>query len=239
LRATRQSRQAKGTSVLQQAARAHGVPLWVLVGVKLQETGSGTGASNPFQFEPSTAASAGVRDVNNFSESANGAAALLASYHRKFGSWNAAFEAYNGGEGAVGGGYAYNEADILGKLKEFGTSKAALTAVEKRGSGTVPVSITGTLGEGLEWLQHNFGSEAGVPGIGTPGVQPGTNAERAGEAASSLSIVPEAIGDFFSLLTKGETWIRLAEILAGAVLIFLALKGLTGADLPTPGVTLG
>jgi hypothetical protein len=238
LRATRQRNQAKGTTVLQQAARAHGVPLWVLVGVKLQETGSGATASNPFQFEPGTAANAGVKNVDNFSEAANGAAALLAAYHHQFGSWNAAFEAYNGGPGAVGKGVAYTEADILAKLKEFGTSKAALNSVD-RSSATKTVSLGGTLGEGLEWLQHNFGSEAGVPGIGTPGVQPNTNAERAGEAAGSLSVIPETISNFFSLLGKGETWIRLGEILAGALLIFLALKGLTGAELPSAGVTIG
>ncbi len=42
------------------------------------------------------------------------------------------------------------------------------------------------------------------------------------------------VGDLISLLTSGQTWIRLGEILAGAALIILGLVGLTGAAHAVP-----
>lgn len=41
------------------------------------------------------------------------------------------------------------------------------------------------------------------------------------------------IGDLIGILTSGETWIRLGEILAGAVLVIIGLKGLSGVELPS------
>lgn len=43
----------------------------------------------------------------------------------------------------------------------------------------------------------------------------------------------EALGSFFSLLTSGETWLRIGEVLGGVILLFLGLKGLTGVELPS------
>ncbi len=41
------------------------------------------------------------------------------------------------------------------------------------------------------------------------------------------------IGGLIEFLTSGETWLRAGEILAGAILIILGLKGLTGVDFPS------
>lgn len=53
------------------------------------------------------------------------------------------------------------------------------------------------------------------------------------EAAGGLSSGLSSVGDFFSALTNVETWIRIGEVLAGAVLLYLGLKSLTGAELPS------
>jgi hypothetical protein len=208
--------------VIEEAAHRWKIPVWALLGVKLMETGSGgAGTANPFQIEPGTASSLGVRDVNNFAESANGAAKLLAQYRRKFRSWSAAFEAYNGGEGAVGGGYAYNQSDVESKLHEFG--------VRAKG-GRSFVSLQSDLekfGEGeLEIPQKLFGGE--VPSLG----KLGEGAEALGGAVSgpieSLGTDLANVGKFFALLLSGEFWIRAGEIAAGAILLYMGLKNLTG-----------
>ncbi len=43
----------------------------------------------------------------------------------------------------------------------------------------------------------------------------------------------DTIGSLISLLTSGETWLRLGEIVAGGILLLLGLKSLTGAEFPT------
>jgi hypothetical protein len=241
--ARRRSASSNAATVLQEAAKRNGVPLWALVGVKLSEDGTSTSAQGGFGIEPATQKSLGIKSLSNFAEVADGAARLLASYHKQFGSWSRAFEAYNGGPGAVGQGYAYNEAHVLAKLAEFGTSKAALTRAEKVPAGTkVNASFLGPLGEGFSWLQEHFGGLPAEPLRGAEGKPPGALEEAGGAAKSGIGGIGsglEAIGSFFELLLKGETWLRIGEVLAGAILIFLALKGLTGVELPTPGVKLG
>jgi hypothetical protein len=201
------------------AAKKYKVPVWVLVGVKLMETGSSATAANPFQFEPGTAAQAGVRNVNDPYESAEGAAKLLHGYKRKFGSWNAAFEAYNGGPGAVGRGVAYTQADVEAKLHEFGLGQLA-----PGGAHNVLSLKELPLLESLNpfnWFKKHPSE--------TP---PGKEVERVGGAINS-------IGGLVEVLTDVHTWLRIGELLAGAVLIYLALKTLTGtgvSDLPGAGL---
>ena len=68
-------------SVITQAANRVGVDPRVLYGVFGQESSYGKGApDNPFQLEPGTAASLGVKNRGNFTEAANGAARYLAQY---------------------------------------------------------------------------------------------------------------------------------------------------------------
>jgi hypothetical protein len=140
--AQRQPRLHNPAEILGQAARRWQVPVWALVGVKLSETGSDPHASNPFQFEPGTARSYGV-DTNSLASSANGAAHLLHDYYGRYHNWDSVFEAYNGGPGAVGKGYAYNTAHVRSKLAEFGVagkSDAAMLGLfgGKANLGSVP-----------------------------------------------------------------------------------------------------
>jgi hypothetical protein len=220
--------------VIAEAAARWRVPVWALVGVKLAETGNDPNAANPFQFEPGTAKSAGVRDVNNLHESADGAAKLLAGYKRQFGSWNAAFEAYNGGPGAVGGGYAYDEAHIKSKLAEYGVSQLASTR-RNVSLGSQAQQWAEGYGDMLEklFIPHSpqIPSSPGNPALEANPLVP--QSPLSGGAGSLLSF--PNIEAFFNLLRTGQLWIRLAEIIAGAVLAYLALKELTGtgfSDLP-------
>lgn len=213
------------------AARRWRVPLWALVGVKLAETGTAASAPNPFQFEPGTARSVGVRDVNSFSESANGAAKLLASYKHRFGSWNAAFEAYNGGPGAVGGGYAYNESHIVSKLAEVGLSKAQLGGSGRR-SVSLLGGLKGTLDKAFGWA---LGGVAGGEAAGEA-----LHKESLGKLGESVIGNPlEGIAGVISTIFSAAFWLRVLEMLGGAVLLYLGLKTLTGvsaSELPGAGL---
>jgi hypothetical protein len=152
----------------------------------------------------------------------------LAGYHRKFGSWGAAFEAYNGGPGAVGGGYAYSQKQVEAKLAEFGLSKAALG-----GGGRQTVSF---FGEAKGLLDKAFGYALGGV-LGGKGTGEAIHEANPGKVAESLNPLGAlgSVADFFSMLTSGEFWIRAGEILAGAILLYMGLKNLTGvgaSDLP-------
>jgi hypothetical protein len=62
----------------------------------------------------------------------------------------------------------------------------------------------------------------------------GANASNpAGAAVSDAEAsIPglQQISTFFSFISQAATWERVAEVLAGAVVVYVALKGLTGAD---------
>jgi hypothetical protein len=223
------------------AAQRYRVPLWVLTAVKLLETGAGSGldstssagAQGPFQFIPSTARTYRV-NVRSFRSSSYGAAHYLRDLYDQFGSWNAALEAYNGGPGAVGKGYAYTQADAEDKLREFGTSK------EELGGDTQFVGLNfGDLLKYVSPLYRLFQGEAPLPKF--PGV-PGTDFQLGDSVlGGGLGDLGKSLGDiaqFFVLLTTLEFWIRLVEVIAGAVLIYMGLKTLTGVSASdVPGAT--
>lgn len=232
---------AKGPSnaeIIVEAAHRWHVPVWVLVAVKLIETGSGSGvgevskagAEGPFQFEPGTAASYGVKDTDNFFESANGAAHYLHDLHKQAGDWSGALEGYNGGPGAIHQGYAYNAEDAKATLKEFGLGKLATAAGPH--SQLAAYKEVGLLEEELQHVPELFGN-------------PGALAQPFGKSLGEGKGVPNplaggeavlgGLGDLVGVLTDVQTWIRAAEVIAGAILIYLGLKALTGqgiSDLP-------
>lgn len=251
-RTRRTSKASTGTAIAT-AAASHGVPLWVLTAVKLLETGSdrGTGAvssagaNGPFQLEPATARSLGVRDPNNFNEAANGAAKLLASYHKKYGSWSAALEAYNGGPGAVGKGYAYNESTAIGKLNEFGFHELV---EEAHGKQLPPTAQGHTVFAATFGLPEGPAAEGILKGLGgLLGHGSGSPEGKLGEEAAPTvgpiveSVVPAPIVQagaatvaFLSMLTDIKFWIRAGEALAALILIYMGLHSLTGQG---PGVS--
>lgn len=212
---TRRATKQTQAQTIAAAAKRNGIPVWVLMGVKLAETGSGA-AANPFQFEPSTASSVGVKNVNSLPESADGAAKLLKQYKEKYGSWDAAFEAYNGGPGAVGGGYAYNKSHITDKLREYGKNELVAEAETGAESKLASFEIPNT-------PLTPFG------GLGLDGDLPGT-----GDLGNLLNFPDEllqaasATTALFAMLTSVDFWIRVGEAIAALILIYMGLHSLTG-----------
>jgi cell wall-associated NlpC family hydrolase len=97
---------AQYVATVEQAASANGIPPSLLAGLIQQESGfnptavSSAGAEGIAQFMPATAAGIGV-DPYDPTSAINGAAQMLASYTRQFGSYADALAAYNAGSSAV------------------------------------------------------------------------------------------------------------------------------------------
>lgn len=223
----RASRQARSrVNQLYRAAKRWRVPLWLLVGVKLAETGSGVGigdestagAQGPFQFIPETARTYHV-NVNSWQSSANGAAHYLHDLYREHGSWDAALQAYSGG--------GYGVSHVEGKLGEFGLSKEALG-----GGGDRFVGFG--LGDVLKYLSplyRLFQGEAPLPKF------PGQDKLPFGGGSEGLAetLGLEGVDNFFAMISTTEFWLRLAEVIVGLILIYMGLKALTGvgvSDVP-------
>jgi peptidoglycan DL-endopeptidase CwlO len=123
---------AQYVGTVEQAASAAGIPASLLAGLIQQESGfnpdavSSAGAEGIAQFMPATAAGIGV-DPYNPTSAINGAAQMLGSYTRQFGSYADALAAYNAGSSAVEryGGippYAETEAYVPAVLSLAGLS---------------------------------------------------------------------------------------------------------------------
>jgi cell wall-associated NlpC family hydrolase len=97
---------AQYVNTVEQAASAYGIPSSLLAGLIQQESGfnpdavSSAGAEGIAQFMPATAAGLGV-DPYDPTSAINGAAQMLGSYTRQFGSYADALAAYNAGSSAV------------------------------------------------------------------------------------------------------------------------------------------
>jgi peptidoglycan DL-endopeptidase CwlO len=97
---------AQYVNTVEQAASSNGIPSSLLAGLIQQESGfnpnavSSAGAEGIAQFMPSTAAGLGV-DPYDPTSAINGAAQMLGSYTRQFGSYADALAAYNAGSSAV------------------------------------------------------------------------------------------------------------------------------------------
>ena len=91
---------------IEQAAASNGIPASLLAALLYHESRfepgavSSAGAEGIAQFMPATAAGMGV-DPTNPTESIEGAAQLLGSYTRQFGSYSDALAAYDAGSSAV------------------------------------------------------------------------------------------------------------------------------------------
>jgi peptidoglycan DL-endopeptidase CwlO len=129
---------AQYVGTVEQAASANGIPASLLAGLLQQESGfnpnavSSAGAEGIAQFMPATAAGLGV-DPYDPTSAINGAAQMLGSYTRQFGSYADALAAYNAGSSAVEryGGippYAETEAYVPAVLSLAGLSDSEESA---------------------------------------------------------------------------------------------------------------
>jgi soluble lytic murein transglycosylase-like protein len=115
-------------AIVDEAAKAHGLPGWVLQGVWGMETDFGknvatssAGAVGDFQFIPSTAKVYGYPMTNTpnaqqFTQQANIAADYLSKLKQSTGSWDAALKSYSGG------GYGVKEVQAKATSAPFNQS---------------------------------------------------------------------------------------------------------------------
>lgn len=218
------------------AAAKYHVPFWILWGVKVSETGStgtgigevsSTGAQGPFQFEPGTAQEYGV-NVSSEKSSAEGAARLLKKLKSQTGSWEGALQGYSGG--------GYGVAHVKEKAAEGG----GVTPSNSAGKARAELASFGPedLLEPFPGLRP--GAEAlgeAIPGLPTPEHVAGEAAKGIASALLPTEFVEagESVGAFFKLLTEPKFWIRAGEAIGGVILLYIALKSLTGtgvSDIP-------
>jgi hypothetical protein len=68
---------------------------------------------------------------------------------------------------------------------------------------------------------------ANQPGCGAPGPNiPGNPGQAIGQAVSGFTGL-NAIGDFANRLTQANTWVRVGEFIAGAILVIIAINAMT------------
>jgi hypothetical protein len=219
------------------AAKKYHVPYWLLWGVKVIETGpkgtgigavSSAGAEGPFQFIPETAAAYHV-NVNSFQSSANGAAHYLHDLYKQYGNWNDALAHYSGG------GYG------LSTVKHE-TAASGVPVGTSGHSQLVGLGLPGESGENP--LLELFGEVFKPNAPGTPGGD--LEQLHAPSIGGSLFSFPGEILEGFQqftkiakLLTDPKFWLRVGEAIGGVILVYIALKSLTGtgvSDVPGAGL---
>jgi peptidoglycan DL-endopeptidase CwlO len=116
---------AQYVSTIEQAAARNGIPASLLAALCYHESRfeptavSSAGAEGIAQFMPATAAGMGI-DPNDPTEAINGAAQLLGSYTRQFGSYADALAAYDAGPSAV---------EHYGGIPPYAETQAAVPAI--------------------------------------------------------------------------------------------------------------
>ncbi len=148
--------------VIQEAATKYGIDPKILLGVYGTETDFGrdvkpssAGALGPFQLEPSTAQSLGVKDPNNFREAAFGAARYLAQYKSR--GIGGMLSAYNAGP--AGGYQAGYVATTLKNAGYSGPIAEPVASSRSQGVGQVRLPSTTVVNpqaKGLEMLASEY-----------------------------------------------------------------------------------
>lgn len=226
------------------SATKFGVPFWILWGIAGAESTWGEGGSNIFGLLDAAEGA----DVSNWKSASEQAARTLRGLHKQYGSWSAAIEHYSG--------YSYNISHPKELAAQQGVTPGNEAKVVERtlsgvGGATSPVVDLG-LNPALEALLKAAGGASGLGGGGAD-EQLG---KKAGEALNvnplelegklAEGLIPEpvigAFKDFDAvakLLVSPQFWIRVAEGIGGIILLYMALKALTGVTVPGEGVAKG
>lgn len=213
-------KRATQAQVLRAASRKYRVPLWILKGVKVTETGpTGTGigavssaaAKGPFQFIDSTAEAYDV-NVGSFSSSAFGAAKYLAALKKEHGSWDAAIQAYSGG--------GYGIQTVRENARDFKSGNVMVDA-------PFHLPLPGPLDPGNVW------EEAEGLGSGILDLFGGDGGSLSGKAGNIEDAVV-GIGQFFAIATRllftPAGWLQVGQVSGGIVLIGWGLHRLVQAS---------
>jgi len=193
--------------VLRAAGKQYGVPLWIMKGVKVTETGptgtgigavSSAGAKGPYQFIDSTAASEKV-NVNDFVSSTFGAAKYLSELKEEHGTWDSALQAYSGG--------GYGAQTVRENSRHFQSGRELVSF----GPQTL---LPGGLGKSLlEELGIHIPSPEGLFKSGAEDVI-GTDANFLG-----LGGVVTFFQSLSKLMFTPEGWLQVGEVTTGVIMI--------------------
>lgn len=218
------------------SAKKFGVPFWILWGIAGAESTWGTNGTNIFGLLDAAEGA----NVSNWKSASEQAAKTLKGLKKQYGGWPGAIEHYSG--------YSYNIKRPKELAKQKGVTPQNSTEVQNGVLKNVGFQIPGT-GIEIPGLGEIFGSpgefggehsyEPGGPGTGPLGHE---SLKPLGEA----SIIPEGITQAFKdfdavakLITDPKFWLRVAEALAGMIVLYMALKSITGtgvSDVPGAGV---
>lgn len=210
MRATRSAVQRTGSSaserqLVESIFRSYGLPGWLGWGTYGAE--SSYGQNGEFKF-------GGIDlphgNTPNLALAARESAAAYAGLVKQYGSVAAAVPHYSGNSYTIG---------HVEQLARGGG----------QGSPTVvPVSFLGNLSKHLPEL---FGGQGPLALGETLGEGVGKGEGLTNPLEPGLKALG-GVSEFFSALLNVQTWIRVGEVLAGAVLVYLGLKGLTGFETP-------
>lgn len=168
-----------------------------------------SGASGLWQIMlPTNAADVPGGAGNVFNPQANAAAAVKIANSQGLGAWttytSGAYKQFLSGGSSGGGG-------VLGAIESALGSNPATSAV----------------GSGLSNIAGGVSDLSSIPGaISSVGSE-------IGNVGSAIGSVGSNVGGFFSLITTPSTWFTVLKFVAGAVLVFMALKALTGVETPS------
>jgi cell wall-associated NlpC family hydrolase len=129
---------AQYVSTIEQAATRNGIPASLLAALVYHESRfeptavSSAGAEGIAQFMPATAAGMGI-DPDDPTEAINGAAQLLGSYTRQFGSYADALAAYDAGPSAV---------ERYGGIPPYAETQASVPAILSLAGLSGPPAVT-------------------------------------------------------------------------------------------------
>lgn len=230
------------------SAKKWGIPFWALWGIAGAESTWGRGGSNLFGL---TDAAEGV-NVSNWKDASEQSAKTLAGLKKQYGNLSQAIAHYSG--------YSYNASHPKELAASAGVTPTNENKVIKRELSHVKVTTTGgqtenvnllnpeedlegltELGQKILPLPSEIGPGTGTEGHPRTGLKEGEEVEKkVGEAASSIipSGITNAFGDFDAvakLIVSPQFWIRVAEAIGGMILLYMALKALTGASVPGEG----
>jgi hypothetical protein len=150
------------TDLISATAARLGVPPSIALAVAQRESGfnqnarGAAGEIGVFQLMPTTAAGLGVNPYD-LNQNVEGGIRYLADNYRRFGDWELALQAYNGGPGHVSSGTVSSAAQSYA---------SAVLAASGIGSGSTPVTDTsGGTDSGSDW---SFSDGEGItPGLST------------------------------------------------------------------------
>lgn len=211
------------------AAAKYHVPFWLLWGIAGAESTWGAGGTNLFGLLD---AAEGV-DVSNWQAASMQSAKTLAGLRKQWGSWGAAVQHYSGNSYTIAHPKELAASKGVTPRNSNTQAETILTDI-KTPFGTVPfpgptLDFTNPLGP----LNPINPTELGIPDIQNP-----LGAGSGGSLISWPGEILEAaqsVTGLFTLLQKPEFWIRAGEAIGGAILVYMALKNLTGTgatDLP-------